>query len=99
MPFIRSKHQVMAVALGCLDPQALDSYSRLFAGGTALALRFGEYRESIDIDFVIAGPQAYRRLRAACREDGLAALTVRDQRAVTAAPIACSASLPQRLPT
>lgn len=41
MPFIRSKHQVMAVALGCLDPQALDSYSCLFAGGTALALRFG----------------------------------------------------------
>jgi hypothetical protein len=30
----------------------LKQYDYLFAGGTAIALRYGEYRESVDIDFL-----------------------------------------------
>ncbi|MGK0399132.1 MAG: putative nucleotidyltransferase component of viral defense system [Gammaproteobacteria bacterium] len=30
----------------------LKQHNYLFAGGTAIALRYGEYRESVDIDFL-----------------------------------------------
>ena len=35
----------------------------LFGGGTAIALRHGEYRESVDMDFLVSYLPAYRALR------------------------------------
>jgi len=87
MAFARSHHQVIAAALGCLDADALRTHECLFAGGTALAMRFGEYRQSIDIDFVVADAEAYRRLRETCRQGGFDALTLPGQRVVTADPL------------
>ena len=46
----------------------------LFAGGTAIALRDGEYRKSIDIDFLVSDLASYRYLRNSVREQGLQAL-------------------------
>jgi hypothetical protein len=63
MMFARSRHQLIAVALGCMDAEGLRSDDCLFAGGTALAMRFGEYRESVDIDFVVAEASAHRSVR------------------------------------
>lgn len=84
MTFTREHHRVIAAALGCLDAQVLREYRCYFGGGTALALRFGEYRESVDIDFIVSNESSYRALRTACRgPQGLAALTVPGQRVVT----------------
>lgn len=88
MAFIREHHRVIAVALGCLDAPALRQARCYFAGGTALAMRFGEYRESVAIDFLVADEEAYRDLRTACRgPQGFTALTVPGQRVVEAAPL------------
>ena len=46
----------------------------LFAGGTAIALRYGEYRESVDMDFLISDLSSYRYLRNLVREQGVQAL-------------------------
>ena len=35
----------------------------LFGGGTVIALRYSEYRESIDIDFLVSDIASYRNLR------------------------------------
>jgi len=40
--------------LQALDADALASHACLFGGGTAMALRYGEYRESFDIDFLVS---------------------------------------------
>jgi hypothetical protein len=41
----------------------LKEHSCLFGGGTAIALRFGEYRESVDIDFLVSDVPHYRNMR------------------------------------
>ena len=84
MTFSRSHHQLIAGVLGCLDATRLRDHGCFFAGGTALALRFGEYRESVDIDFVVSGADAYRDLRSACKRNGLDAIALPGQRAITA---------------
>lgn len=85
MTFTREHHRVIAVALGCLNAPMLRQARCYFAGGTALAMRFGEYRESIDIDFIVADEDCYRTLRTACRGPrGFTALTVPGQRVVAA---------------
>lgn len=53
----------MALVLQCLDPSVLAAHGCWFGGGTAMALRYGEYRESIDIDFLVADRAGYRDLR------------------------------------
>ena len=35
----------------------------MFGGGTVIALRYGEYRESLDIDFLVSDVAGYRNLR------------------------------------
>ena len=87
MGFTREHHHVIATVLGCLEAGRLRERECLFAGGTALALRFGEYRESVDIDFVVSDADAYRELRADCHRLGFEALTVRGQGVVSAAPL------------
>ncbi len=53
----------MATVLESLDAATLASNACYFGGGTAMALRFGEYRESVDMDFLVSHLQGYRQLR------------------------------------
>lgn len=43
----------------------LEAHHCLFGGGTAMALRYGEYRESVDIGFMVSHLAGYRALRQA----------------------------------
>jgi hypothetical protein len=61
--FERPHHQRIAHILGALDGEMLRSNGCLFGGGTCIALRFGEYRESVDIDFLVSDANGYRELR------------------------------------
>lgn len=61
--FRRDHHLRIATVLQALDGELLKSIQCLFGGGTAIALSRGEYRESVDIDFLVSEPQSYRRLR------------------------------------
>jgi hypothetical protein len=61
--FEREHHRNVALVLQALDPQVLAGHHCWFGGGTAMALRHGEYRESVDIDFLVADRSGYRDLR------------------------------------
>ena len=61
--FTRPHHQRVAKVLESLDGDLLKQHNCLFAGGTAIALRYGEYRESVDIDFLVSDLASYRHLR------------------------------------
>ena len=53
----------MAAVLQALDGERLCAQRCLFGGGTAIALACGEYRESLDIDFLVSSIEGYRSLR------------------------------------
>jgi hypothetical protein len=72
--FNRPHHQRIAKVLESLDTDLLKQHNCLFAGGTAIALGYGEYRESVDIDFLVSDLASYRYLRNSVREQGLQAL-------------------------
>ena len=61
--FEREHHRRVASVLQALDARLLHAHQCLFGGGTALALRYGEYRESVDIDFLVSHREGYRALR------------------------------------
>lgn len=61
--FERPHHRRVAEALAALDAALLADNHCLFGGGTAIALRHGEYRESVDIDFLVSDMAGYRSLR------------------------------------
>lgn len=61
--FERPLHQRIAQVLGSLNGTLLNDHMCLFGGGTVIALRFGEYRESVDIDFLVSDLGHYRNLR------------------------------------
>ncbi|MEV0333192.1 nucleotidyl transferase AbiEii/AbiGii toxin family protein [Nocardia sp. NPDC050717] len=61
--FEREHHRRIAAVLESLDGDLLAANSCYFGGGTAMALRFGEYRESVDIDFLVSDLDGYRVLR------------------------------------
>ncbi len=61
--FKRPNHQRIAQVLLTLNGELLREHNCLFGGGTAIALRFGEYRESLDIDFLVSDIKSYRQLR------------------------------------
>ena len=61
--FSRPHHQRIAHALQLLNAQLLLENKCLFGGGTPIALMFGEYRESVNIDFLVSDILCYRRLR------------------------------------
>ena len=65
MQFERPHHQLLAKALKSLDAARLRELGVYFAGGTALALLHGEYRESNDMDFMVSDTAGYRGLRNA----------------------------------
>lgn len=61
--FERPHHQRIAHVLAALDSDTLRQHGCLFGGGTCIALRHGEYRESVDIDFLVSDAAGYRELR------------------------------------
>ncbi len=63
MAFERPHHQRIAHVLAALDGDKLRQHACLFGGGTCIALRHGEYRESVDIDFLVSDAVGYRELR------------------------------------
>lgn len=65
--FERPHHQRIARVLASLDAGLLRQHGCWFGGGTAIALRLGEFRESVDIDFLVSDAGAYRELRQRLR--------------------------------
>lgn len=63
MMFERPHHQRIARVLESLDGAVLREHQCFFGGGTVIALRYGEYRESVDIDFLVSARDHYRELR------------------------------------
>lgn len=61
--FERPHHRRIATALEALDAELLAAHGCLFGGGTAMTLRYGEYRESVDIDLLVSRIDGYRQLR------------------------------------
>ena len=61
--FERPHHRRIAAILHALDADLLVANRCLFGGGTAMALGHGEYRESVDIDFLVSDAAGYRTLR------------------------------------
>lgn len=61
--FEREHHRRVARVLEALDAGLLAAHRCLFGGGTAIVLRHGEYRESVDIDFLVSDREGYRALR------------------------------------
>ena len=72
--FDRPHHRLVAEVLSTLDGDLLAEHGCWFGGGTAIALSCGEYRESVDIDFLVSRQPSYRALRTLVKERGLAAL-------------------------
>ncbi|MBM6400028.1 nucleotidyl transferase AbiEii/AbiGii toxin family protein [Phycicoccus sonneratiae] len=64
----------MAEVLSMLDAPLLAEHHCWFGGGTAIVLDNDEFRESVDIDFLVSDQQSYRRLRQIVRNHGLDAL-------------------------
>lgn len=61
--FEREHHVRVAALLEALDGELLKDTNCLFGGGTAIVLTHGEYRESIDVDFIVSDAAGYRELR------------------------------------
>ncbi len=65
--FERPHHQRIGRVLASLDADLLRDRQCWFGGGTAIALTHGEYRESVDIDFLVSDAVGYRSLRQSSR--------------------------------
>ena len=61
--FRRKHHQVIAGILHQFNGDLLREHQCYFGGGTAIALLQDEYRESVDIDFLVSNKEYYRELR------------------------------------
>src|SRR5678809_406977 len=60
--FERPHHRRIAALLGALDADLLAANACWFGGGTAMALRYGEARKPVAIDFLVSETRAYRAL-------------------------------------
>ncbi len=78
--FSREHHNLVKTVLESIDSELFRDAGCYFGGGTAIALRFGEFRESVDIDFLISNAAGYRTLRGLIRSSGFDALTERPVR-------------------
>ena len=67
-------HQRIERVLHALNPDVLTDCACYFGGGTAVALMLGEYRESVDIDFVCSSPDGFRTVRNLVSDTSLGAL-------------------------
>ncbi|RUU00316.1 hypothetical protein EOD23_23560 [Mesorhizobium sp. USDA-HM6] len=82
--FRKPEHRIIAEALGLMDHDLLTTSRCWFGGGTAIVMKLGEYRRSLDLDFLCADTNGYRELRTRASELGVRAFfpepveTVRD---------------------
>lgn len=77
--FERPHHQRIARALSALNGSLLLENRCLFSGGTVIALRYGEYRESVDMGFLVSDVACYCNLRQLLTgTDGIAAIVRKD---------------------
>lgn len=67
--FKRDHHKIIAFILQNLKAPLLKARQCYFGGGTAIVLKNDEYRESVDIDFLISCDQGYRDLRQLVKMD------------------------------
>ena len=82
--FSRAHHQRIAQVLSLLNAPLLRDHDCLFGGGTAIALRFGEYRESVDMDFMVSNVANYGKLRALLSgAEGIAPIFIQGQQLVS----------------
>lgn len=72
--FEREHHRRVASVLRAFDAELLDRAHCFFGGGTAIVMALGEYRESVDIDFLCCDREGYRELREALSGATLGAL-------------------------
>lgn len=75
--YSRPHHQRIQAVLESLNVERLLRHHCLFGGGTAIVLAHGEYRESIDLDFIVSSVEGYRELRSLVNADGITALMER----------------------
>ncbi|MFZ5755449.1 MAG: nucleotidyl transferase AbiEii/AbiGii toxin family protein [Pseudomonadota bacterium] len=75
--FRRLHHQRILRLLEAFDADRLRRADCFFAGDTAIVLQLGEYRESVDIDFLCASQTGYRQLREVVTERSLGPLLAR----------------------
>lgn len=82
----RPHHQKVDALLSAMNAEFLREAKCFFGGGTAIALLLDEYRESVDVDFLCADQEGYRKLRQSVFDHGLDELfpagikTIRDVR-------------------
>jgi Nucleotidyl transferase AbiEii toxin, Type IV TA system len=74
MTFRLDHHNKILTILESLDVDLLKESFAYFGGGTLIALDFGEYRQSKDVDFICPVLPGYRHLRTAVFEGGYKAL-------------------------
>lgn len=74
MHFVRPEHQIIAEMLERMDSRFLLDCECWFGGGTAIVLKLGEYRKSLDLDFLCASREGYRKLREGFFEHGVRAV-------------------------
>lgn len=74
MHFIRPEHEIIAEMLASMDSSFLLDCECWFGGGTAIVLKFGEYRKSLDLDFLCASREGYRKLREGFFDHGIRAV-------------------------
>ena len=63
MAFARPMHNIIAELLASMKQNVLADNKCYFGGGTAIVLSLGEYRQSLDVDFLCADIDGYRELR------------------------------------
>ena len=69
-------HQRIAHVLQTLDGGVLAQHACWFGDGTCIALKYGEYRESVGMDFLVSDAVGYRELRLLLTgSEGLAPIT------------------------
>ena len=78
MTYIRPEHEVIADVLRRMNHKILQDNKCFFGGGTAIVLRYGEYRQSLDVDFLCYSQEGYRALRTAVTTGGPHALIPND---------------------
>lgn len=76
------QHAVIARMLRGMRTDLLMEAGCWFAGGTAIVLTHGEYRLSMDVDFLCSSRDGYRHLRQAVVRHGANALFADDVRAL-----------------
>lgn len=72
--FRRAHHNAIHKILGRLNTPLFEKTRTFFGGGTAIVLKLGEYRESLDIDFLCADLTGYRQLRNVVWKEGFLGL-------------------------